>query len=115
MSRRSAGVHFSASQMSVRLLKRTALAWPFFRMDKLAMVRPVACESSVSVICRSSSTSPSRETIRCSDEAIGVFAELPAAVERLGKNARNRCGDEHVEREGRQVGTQGSAAVRVGG
>src|SRR6516164_6415074 len=48
-SKRSPGWHCSASQMASSVEKRTARAFPVFRIDRLASVIPILSDSSVSV------------------------------------------------------------------
>jgi hypothetical protein len=50
---RSPGWQLRASQILVRLVKRIARAWPFFKIDRFTIDMPACSASSVRVISRS--------------------------------------------------------------
>jgi hypothetical protein len=53
MAEQPPGWQSSAWQSGVRALNRIALAWPFFRMDKLTTLTPTRSDSSVRIMPRS--------------------------------------------------------------
>lgn len=61
--------------MSVRVVKRTAFAWLFLRIDRFAIVTPVRADSSVRVIFLDDSISSRWQTIRC-----GRLLEAPSVL-----------------------------------
>src|SRR6266700_3607933 len=97
--RMSPGWHESASQIAASVEKRIARALPVLRIERLASAIPIRSASSVSVIRRSWSRSPSLTAIAMSHCPVEVFAHARAFREHAGQQERENYREPAADRK----------------